>query len=267
MSPGPVLQLDLGNSRLKWRLIERGSDSPGESARGAGAGETAARPALTDEVLSRGACAPQDDAWLHQPVTVAAVQVASVAGDATEAALAARVRDRFGVEPWFARTAARSGDLVNSYGEPQRMGVDRWLAMVAARARCGERLCVVDAGSALTIDLVAADGRHEGGYIIPGTALMARSLLADTDRVRFEEGAADSLSPGRSTAACVHSGIALAQAGALRLALAEASATGAAPRVVASGGGGAALLALAGLEDAEYREDLVFEGLALVAHL
>lgn len=250
MSGHPILQLDLGNSRLKWRLVAGGDDA-----------------ADGGSVLGRGACAPDDEAWLTQPGAVAGVQVASVAGDATEAALARRVRDHLGVEPWFARSTARCGDLVNSYAEPERMGVDRWLAMVAARSRCRERLCVVDAGSALTIDLVAADGHHEGGYIIPGSALMARSLLADTGRVRFEEGAADSLAPGRSTAACVLNGIALAQAGALRLALAEASATGTAPRVVASGGGGAALLTLAGLEHAEYREDLVFEGLAVEAHL
>jgi type III pantothenate kinase len=249
MSGHPTLQLDLGNTRLKWRLI----DGDGEAG--------------DETVLGRGACAPADEAWLAQPATVVAVQVASVASEATEAALAGRIRDRLGVEPWFARAAARSGDLVNSYADPQRMGVDRWLAMVAARARCRERLCVVDAGSALTIDLVAADGRHEGGYIIPGAALMARALLADTDRVRFEAGAADSLAPGCSTADCVHRGIALAQAGALQLALAEAAAGGETPTVIASGGGGEALLALTPLVGAEYRQDLVFEGLALAARI
>jgi type III pantothenate kinase len=249
MSGHSILQLDFGNSRLKWRLIGDGADSGAEA------------------VLGHGACAPEDDAWLAQPATVVAVQVASVASEATEAALAGRIRERLGVEPWFARATARSGDLVNSYTDPQRMGVDRWLAMVAARARCCERLCVVDAGSALTIDLVAADGRHEGGYIIPGTALMARALLADTDRVRFEAGAADSLAPGSSTADCVHRGIALAQAGALQLALSEAAAGGEAPTVIASGGGGEALLALTPRTCAEYRRDLVFEGLALAARI
>lgn len=243
MSAAPRLQLDLGNSRLKWRLVAGG------------------------RVLSRGACAPGDAAWLASPEAPQAVQVASVAEAATEAALAARVREQLGLEPYFVRTAARFGDLVNSYPEPERMGVDRWLAMIAARAQCADRLCVVDAGSALTIDLVAADGRHEGGYIVPGSALMARALLADTGRVRFEAGQADSLAPGRSTAACVHHGIALAQAGALQLALREAAGSGPPPRVIASGGGGARLLELAALADAAYREDLVFEGLALAAPL
>jgi len=250
MSARPVLQLDLGNSRLKWRLID-GDGGPAAAS-----------------VLARGACTPDDEAWLARPAPVAAVQVASVASHATEAALAGRVRDRLGVEPWFARSALQCGDLVNSYAEPGRMGVDRWLAMIAARAGCRERLCVVDAGSALTIDLVAADGRHEGGYIIPGTALMARALLSDTERVRFEAGAADSLAPGCSTADCVHRGIALAQAGALQLALAEAAASGEAPAVIASGGGGEALLALVPrIAAAEYRQDLVFEGLALAAQI
>ncbi|KGE02919.1 type III pantothenate kinase [Pseudohaliea rubra] len=243
---GLVLQLDLGNSRLKWRLIDCGGGT----------------------VLGRGACAPLDDAWLQQPVAVAAVQVASVASDATDAALAARVRDRFAVEPWFARATPQCGDLSNSYAEPQRMGVDRWLAMVAARARCRERLCVVDAGSALTIDLVAADGRHEGGYIIPGSALMARALQTATDRVRFDDGEGDSLAPGQSTAACVYHGIALAQAGALQLALMEAQRQGAAPRVLLTGGAARQLRRLLGGLVAlplELAEDLVLDGLALAA--
>ena len=79
----------------------------------------------------------------------------------------------------------------------------------------GAGLCVIDAGSALTIDIVSAAGQHEGGYIIPGAALMERALLLDTDRVRFDEEVGYALAPGTSTAEAVRHGIALAQAGAV----------------------------------------------------
>ena len=41
---------------------------------------------------------------------------------------------------------------MSSYAEPERMGVDRWLVMLAAHARNEGALCVIDAGTAVTVD-------------------------------------------------------------------------------------------------------------------
>ncbi len=236
------LQLDVGNSSAKWRLVRAGS------------------------VLARGRYRPGDEASRQALLGLAdapqAIWVSSVAAPAAERELAQLLRAQWGVEPWFARSAARSGDLVNSYADPSRMGVDRWLAMLGARARLQGRLCVVDAGSALTIDLVAADGVHEGGYIIPGPALMERSLLLDTDRVRFAEDTAYDLAPGRSTAQAVRHGIALAQAGAVGLALCAAGEP--APTLLFCGGGAELLVSLLQVEG-QVVPDLVFEGLECMA--
>ena len=193
------LQLDVGNSGAKWRLLEDGQ----VTARGTFlAGDENSRAELLD-------CAPAvGQAW-----------IASVAGAEAEAVLAAMLAVRWGVQPWFARSTAQCGAVRNSYREPARMGVDRWLAMLAAWQRAQGRVWVVDAGSALTLDLLSDSGRHEGGYIIPGPALMERALLQDTDRVRFAEDVGYDLAPGASTAEAVRHGIALAQAGALALAL------------------------------------------------
>lgn len=239
MSKAPRLQFDLGNSRVKWRLLAGG------------------------EILVRGAGTLADRAWRDAPVSPVAVEVASVASEATEAQLAAAVREQWGLDPWFARPVGCTGDLVSSYAEPERLGVDRWLAMLAARARCRERLCVVDAGSALTIDLVAADGRHEGGYIVPGDALMQRALRGDTDRVRFEGSGRADLSPGTSTAACVHNGIALAMCGALSLALEAAEASGPRPHLFLTGGDAHRIVSVWPALPVQLVDDLVLEGLAL----
>lgn len=232
------LQIDVGNSGAKWRLVE--ADRVADSGRYV-AGDDASRAALLG-------CAE----------TVDKILVASVAAADSDRELAATLADRWGIQPWFARTPARTGDLVNSYAEPGRMGVDRWLAMLGARQRFAGRLCVVDAGSALTIDLVAASGHHEGGYIIPGPALMERALLLDTDRVRFEEAPDYALGPGTSTAEAVRHGIALAQAGAVLLALERSQAD--LPRLVFCGGGGEALMELLD-RGGEWVPELVFEGL------
>jgi type III pantothenate kinase len=236
------LQLDVGNSAAKWRLLERGQ-------------VTARGRYCPDDAVSRAAllqCSDEpDEIW-----------ISSVAGPGVEAELSALLQERWGVTPWFARSAGRCGGLVNSYREPSRMGVDRWLAMLGARRQCAGRLCVVDAGSALTIDLVSAAGEHEGGYIIPGPALMERALLLDTDRVRFAEEVDYQLSPGTSTAEAVRHGIALAQAGAVAMALQACGDER--PALYFCGGAGETLMGLLG-RGGEWRPDLVFEGLAIMA--
>jgi type III pantothenate kinase len=238
------LQLDVGNSSAKWRLVDAG------------------------RVLKRGRYVAGDagsrEALLDCAETVGRILVASVAAEEAERELSELLRDRWGVHPWFARTPSHTGDLVNSYTEPGRMGVDRWLAMLAARRRFAGRLCVVDAGSALTIDLVAASGTHEGGYIIPGPVLMERALLLDTDRVRFEEAADYTLQPGASTADAVRHGIALAQAGAVALVLERTA--GEPPVLVFCGGGAQTLMGLLG-RGGEWLPDLVFEGLEVMAQV
>ena len=239
---GSCLQLDVGNSSAKWRLLHNGV----VAARGKYvAAEQASRAALL-------ACTEQPE---H-------IWISSVATAEAEADLARLLQDRWGVTPWFARTEARHGDLTNSYADPRRMGVDRWLAMLAGRQREEGRVCVVDAGSALTIDIVGKSGQHEGGYIIPGPLLMERALLLDTDRVRFEEEVDYALNPGSSTAEAVRHGIALAQAGAVALAIDRDG--GETMQLLFCGGGGEALMQLLG-RGGSYVPDLVFEGLAVMA--
>ena len=241
---GKCLQLDVGNSSAKWRLVQGNT----VSARGV---------YRTDDPASEAALLDSTDA-------VQQIWISSVASPAAEQALAALLHARWKVAPWFARTQARTGSLYNSYADPLRMGVDRWLAMLGARQRQQGRLCVVDAGSALTIDLVSAAGHHEGGYIIPGPALMERALLLDTDRVRFAEDVDFSLSPGTSTAQAVRHGIALAQAGAVALALQHA---GSEPvSLLFTGGAGEMLMQLLD-RGGVWAPDLVFEGLEHMAAL
>jgi type III pantothenate kinase len=234
--------LDIGNTRGKYLRVEQGRIS----ARGhfeAGELPETLRPAVAGE-----------------PILVASVEARD-----SQAVFQARLEDLgFGV--WYARPCAELDGLRNSYEDPARMGVDRWLGMLAARTQCAGRLCVVDAGSALTIDLIAASGSHEGGYIIPGVRLMERALLADTHRVRFSESVSPSLSAGRSTAEAVVHGLALAQTGAVRMALEEAGREGDLPQLVISGGDAQVLLGHLGAP-AVYLGDLVFQGLLRQAEL
>ena len=190
------------------------------------------------------------------------IWVSSVASADRNERLAQLLQSHWGISPWIPQSAAQSGTLRNSYAEPERMGVDRWLAMLGAQQHRRGRFAVIDAGSALTVDIVADDGQHEGGYIIPGPELMERALLLDTDRVRFAQDVGYALNPGQSTAEAVRHGIAAAQAGSVRLVLEKAEI--AATQVLFCGGGAEVLMQLMGIDEG-YFPDLVFEGLEVMA--
>ncbi len=238
------LQMDVGNSGAKWRLVQGG------------------------DVVARGKYLPGDAAsqehLLGSIATPGQIWISSVASAEAETELTHLLVNKWGVQPWYARTQAKTRSLMNSYTDPARMGVDRWLAMLAGRDLIEGRICVVDAGSALTIDIVDEKGLHEGGYIIPGPELMERALLLDTDRVRFAEDAIYVLTPGKSTAEAVRHGIAVAQAGAVHMVLTQLKIDQ--DQLLICGGGGGALQSLLGGGGLQV-PDLVFDGLELMAEL
>ena len=56
-----------------------------------------------------------------------------------------------------------------AYADPARLGIDRFCALVEAHAQVeGRPLAVINAGSAITLDVLDADGEHRGGLILPG---------------------------------------------------------------------------------------------------
>lgn len=234
-----ILELDLGNTRGKWRIVA------GAETVDRGVGEVAAW---------RSGDLP---AWRG----ISRVRIASVLGEAAESELAAAL-GVLGVPVEFARSTQSCGGVTSAYAEPQRLGVDRWLAMLSAYREFRRAVLVVDAGSALTIDLIDASGRHQGGYIIPGARLMAEVLLRSTGRVRFESAhALRSTSPGEITDECVHNGIALALVGAVRLALVQARAAVGEVILVLAGGDAEDLSVLLVGEEIYLRPDLVLDGL------
>jgi len=64
--------------------------------------------------------------------------------------------------------------------KPERVGVDRLLAALAAFRRAEGACIVVDAGTAVTVDAVSADGGFQGGAIFPGMDMMAQALAEKT---------------------------------------------------------------------------------------
>ncbi len=72
----------------------------------------------------------------------------------------------------------------NLYNTSDTLGYDRIAGVVEAHARYPRKtVLVIDAGTAITYDLVTATGEFSGGNISPGLAMRFRALATFTDRL------------------------------------------------------------------------------------
>lgn len=167
----------------------------------------------------------------------------------------------------IARTQSRFrapglGELRIAYAQPHKLGADRFLALLGAHAQARGASLICGIGTALTIDLLDADGLHHGGLIAPSPTLMREALHARAPqlpergglRLDFAADTEDALASGADGAA-----IALIERSLAR----AAQRLGAAPRLLLHGGGSDALIAA--LPTAEASPALVLEGLAIWA--
>jgi type III pantothenate kinase len=210
---------------------------------------------------------------------VARVLACSVVSLARERAITRAARAAGLPEPQFIRSARRAAGVRNGYVDPWRLGADRWVALVGARlARPGRALCIVDAGTALTIDLLDAKGVHQGGLLVPGPELMVDALLGQTAGIRKRAGAGFNRKAGlgkpgreqpavfgRSTRDGLAAGALLAAAALIDRACLEARAQlGVRPLLLLSGGAAPAIAPLLRTR-AQASEELVLAGLASLA--
>lgn len=250
------LLLDVGNSRLKWACSSAGGlVNRGQALHRNRDLAAALELALQDK--------PRPDE----------VRVANVAGPAVAALIRDATVAKFGVAPVFACSRDSAHGLRNGYRDPGQLGIDRWLAMCAAWRKFPGPLCVVDAGTAVTVDIIAADGQHGGGLIVPGLTLMAAALRRgtgdldraagpDLERDLHETGLQDRYSLGLDTAGGIRLGAIRSLVALIADCLAGAGGADGGAKLVITGGDGARLAGWLGRPDA-YLPDLVLAGLAL----
>ncbi len=233
-----LLCLDAGNTRLKWGLRD------GEFWRGLG-------------VLDYGGLDAPPAAWGQATRAV----LANVAGEPVGRRLETLCHRR-GLPLHTVVARAAAAGVVNGYREPARLGPDRWAALAGARALQVGACLVVCAGTATTVDVLLADGRFEGGIILPGVDMMRRALAGNTARLPLVEKVAFVPCPA-STEEAIQAGCLHAQAGAVermfRLVAGQAGAV-----CLVAGGARRELLPLLSVPARE-AEHLVLEGLVRLA--
>lgn len=99
---------------------------------------------------------------------------------------------------------------------PEKVGVDRILNAAAAYERIKAPVAVIDAGTAITIDFVSADGVFQGGAILPGFRLSTRILHEGTALLPLVELTKPEQAIGLDTAGAISVGIFFGALGAIR---------------------------------------------------
>nr|VFJ53627.1 MAG: type III pantothenate kinase [Candidatus Kentron sp. DK]VFJ57413.1 MAG: type III pantothenate kinase [Candidatus Kentron sp. DK] len=253
-SPNAILLLDIGNTRLKWAHL----------ADGALSGHTGAAYTVSQipKILDKrwGVLAPPGRVLLSN------VGKAGVADAISQWTL-----ENWGLQTESPDVEPEAWGVVCGYRDPETFGVDRWLALVAARKKCTGSVCVVDCGTALTIDALASDGKHLGGLIVPGVGLMRKTLSRGAERIgkiprdNSMSAAAQNIWLGRSTQEGVMAGTMWAGVAFIDRVVADLEAE--LPRgvtCVLTGGDAQAIFPLLTCK-ATLEPDLVLQGLAVVA--
>ena len=128
--------------------------------------------------------------------------------------------------------------IVIDYGSPKRLGADRIADSVGAFEFYGDiadSLIVVDAGTAITVDLVR-DGKFLGGAIIPGLKMMTDSLHSGTAQLPAADSKIKPQFPGKATEQCISAGVISAAIGAIEFLWRKLTAKAKSKKLIMTGG-------------------------------
>lgn len=246
------LLFDLGNTRLKWAIEKSGQLSDHGSL---------AHSDVNEASL---------DAQLSPSAVPSSVWLSSVAPRAIEALVEGWISMRFNLDVNRAVVTKQACDIKNSYANLTQLGVDRWMAALGARKFCPKgSVILVDAGTAITVDVLTTVDVYLGGAIMPGASLMHDSLISRTAGIASSFTGANRLI-GTTTQECVNSGVQYGLVGAVDRVVSQmvtelkSDNAGALVNKLITGGDADLIMQNAAVD---YRcvKDLVLHGLAAVA--
>lgn len=247
-----IIDIDAGNSSIKWRLHD---------------GTNKLVSSREDHHQSK-CLSKLIEATLNCKKKVKQVNIASVCSAEKTNLIIETVRSKLNLEPTILKSTKKIGDIINSYDAPELMGVDRWAAIIAATKLLNNNsyaCCVIDAGTATTIDFICPDGKHEGGYILPGIQLQMQSLNNSAGQIDLEEAILNlDLLPSQNTQSAVTGGIILSIVSVIESSLQSYKLRfKVKPKLFITGGNG--LLVKENLTTlADYYPDLVLDGIPLL---
>ncbi len=246
-----ILLIDVGNTRIKWALLDHGNYRYGGSANHRG---------LPFKDLA-------ESLWggLSPP---SRILVANVAGKGMERNINGWAKGKWGIKPEFIVPQKAAYGVVNAYIEPAQLGADRWAALIAAHHESRGAACIVDCGTAITIDALSSEGEHLGGIIAPGLTMMRQALVKGTHRLKEVPEAPMGKRVAllaRDTSDAIAGGTLYAAVALIDRVVSDVEeAVGTSLTCFITGGDASHVMPLLAA-DFRYEEDLVLRGLAIIA--
>ncbi len=242
-----LLVVDIGNSFIKWACCRNGILS--EFGR-----ENYKKPDIT-KIL--------DKFWKKLP-RPDQVKISNVGGTGVAQAISTWTDENWQLKPVMAKVSSKQGNVTNAYLDYQTLGIDRWLALLAAWHKFTNACCIVDCGTAITIDVIDKSGNHLGGLILPGVMLMEKTLQQTSDALIQTGEIKTQLSLAGTTRDGIHNGCTLAVVATIDRAVSEMVLTlGSKVNCIITGGDAPEII---GLLKHKYIHlpHLVLEGLAII---
>lgn len=244
------LLVDVGNTRIKWAFQYDDALSPGTGV----------------EYDKSDFAVLAHNNWGKMEIP-RRVLVANVAGGGLGEQLSAWVTRRWRITPEFLLPERQAHGVTNAYANPQQLGADRWACLLAARHQISGPACIIDCGTATTVDVLSGTGEHMGGLILPGIEMMRQSLAGNTAQIPNgnTQSRTGTLDLAQSTEQAVLNGCFYSTVAAIERVIAEiTNSLDKAVTTVITGGYAdrvASLLAI----PVEHKPDFVLQGLSLVA--
>ena len=240
--------LDIGNTSVKWAVRE----------------STEMSPAGCFQHQSEDFNVLAQTAWGSLPAPEKIV-VSNVAGSDIGDSLTDWALNHWGLTPVFVRVTGKALGVTNAYARPTDLGVDRWMALVGAHSFSSGALCIVDCGTAVTLDFLAADGVHRGGLILPGVDMIERMLLNNTADIKLSDNPQFATPFASGTGEAVHGGaIYMVTATIDRIVADMGVESGPRPEVIITGGDAGQIQSLLSCSP-RHEPALVLKGLAFFA--
>lgn len=191
------------------------------------------------------------------------VMISNVAGDLFSKPMQ-KLLATWNCPAMWVRAQSSAYGVVNGYANPTQLGADRWAALVGVRKMCSGNVLVASVGTAVTIDVMRADGQFEGGIIMPGPEMMIRCLSEKTQGIGAVNGTYERIP--KSTDNAVYSGALAAIVGAIENMAGYFTNDGIAFELILTGGGADKVAPHLNIPP-KIVPDLVLEGLLAIASM
>lgn len=122
------------------------------------------------------------------------------------------VKNYFDLSPFVVSHKMNLGMKIE-LDNPSEVGADRLVNSVAALQKYGCPLVTVDLGTAITLDVISAEGAYIGGAIAPGLSVSMETLFSRTAKLPQIVLTAPESAIGRNTKSAIQSGIVYGYAG------------------------------------------------------